>query len=59
MADAAMFESAEHLREEFAQLETALSDPATHTDLALCAQGRPALRRADARSCAGSTSTTA
>ena len=35
MADAAMFESAEHLREEFAKLETALSDPATHTDLAL------------------------
>ncbi|WP_091178719.1 peptide chain release factor 1 [Microlunatus flavus] len=29
-----MFESAEPLREEFAQLEAALSDPATHADLA-------------------------
>ena len=29
-----MFESAEYLREEFAQLEAALSDPAVHSDLA-------------------------
>jgi peptide chain release factor 1 len=29
-----MFESAEPLREEFAQLEAALADPATHADLA-------------------------
>src|SRR4051794_26963075 len=29
-----MFEAAEPLREEFAELEAALSDPAVHTDLA-------------------------
>ncbi len=29
-----MFEGAEHLRAEFAELEAALSDPAVHTDLA-------------------------
>ena len=39
-----MFESAEPLREEFAQLEAALSDPATHADLARAELGEQAVK---------------